>query len=96
MIKTKIKSLLNDRGMTQIDLAAKLGVQPETLSRTISGNPTLKSLTDIANALEVEIIRLFSSNMPTGYVEYNKEVFKINSVDDIKTLLVKIENASNH
>lgn len=92
MIKNRIKTILQDKGMTQADLAQKLRVLPETLSRTINGNPTLKSLTDIANALEVEVSDLFSSNHPKGFVEYDGKLHRITSTNDLKELLTMIGN----
>lgn len=47
--------------ISQKDLAGKLNVKQETISRQISGNPTLKTLIDIANALDVEVRDLFVS-----------------------------------
>jgi transcriptional regulator with XRE-family HTH domain len=93
MIKSKVKAILQNKNMTQIDLAAKLKVQPETLSRTINGNPTLKSLTDIAKALDIEVVELFSKNQPTGHIEYGNDIYAINSINDIKSLLVTIQNS---
>ncbi len=92
MIKNRVKAILHGKGMNQIDLANKLDIKPETLSRTINGNPTLKSLTDIANALEVEVSDLFSSNHPKGYVEYGGKLHHITSIDDLKALLTTISN----
>tara|TARA_R110000868_G_scaffold16672_7_gene74137 strand:+ start:1173 stop:1457 length:285 start_codon:yes stop_codon:yes gene_type:complete len=87
MIKNRVKILLSKKGITQIDLAAKLNIQPETLSRTINGNPTLKSITDIASALDVEVIELFETNSPNGFIEINGEVHTIKSFNDLYELV---------
>lgn len=87
MIKNKVKILLAKKGMTQIDLANKLDIKPETLSRTINGNPTLKSITEIANALDVEVIELFESNQPRGIIECAGKVHTITSLNDLKSLV---------
>lgn len=91
MIKNKVKSLLAKKGMTQIDLAAKLNVKPETLSRTINGNPTLKSITDIANALDVEVVELFETNSPNGFIEINGTVHTIKSYNDLHELFNSLD-----
>lgn len=91
MIKNKVKNILAKKGMTQIDLAAKLDVKPETLSRTISGNPTLKSMTDIANALDVEVVELFDSESPNGFIEINGKVHTIKSFNDLYSLVASLE-----
>ncbi len=91
MIKDKVKQILTQKGMTQIDLAAKLDVKPETLSRTISGNPTLKSITDIANALDVEVVELFDTDRPKGYIEIKGKVTTIKSFNDLYALVESLE-----
>lgn len=92
MVKNRIKSILHQRGMNQNDLAKELGVQPETLSRTINGNPTLKSLSEIAKVLKVDVGDLFSPSGPHGYVEYGDKLYKIKSVEDLKALMLTIDN----
>ncbi|MEP2057624.1 MAG: helix-turn-helix transcriptional regulator [Maribacter litoralis] len=95
MIKNRVKILLAKKGITQIDLAAKLNIQPETLSRTINGNPTLKSITDIATALNVEVVELFDSDKPRGIVEYLGKIYTITSLQDLNKLVNKIERVNN-
>lgn len=64
MIKARIKELLKEKGVTQKDLAERLNVKQETVSRQISGNPTLNTLKDIASALDVEVKDLFTESLP--------------------------------
>ena len=92
MISHRIKTILNKKGMTQVDLALKLGIGPNTLSRTINGNPTLKSITDIANALDVDVVDLFTSNNPKGFVEYKGTLHRITKKEDLETLLNNVNN----
>lgn len=56
----RIKEILKERGLTQKDLALKMGVAEISLSRSINGNPNLDTLQKISNALEVEISELFA------------------------------------
>lgn len=87
-----IKKILSSKGMTQIMLAKKLNVKPETLSRTINGNPTIKSLNEIANALNVEVVDLFNSREPKGFIEYNDNIYVIKRVTDLEDLLYQIKS----
>ena len=57
-IALKIRKLLRQQGMTQVDLAARLGVTPPQVSKLLSGkiNFELKTLVSIQNALGKPII----------------------------------------
>lgn len=55
----RIKDVCREKGITVSQLAEKMGIKQESLSRTINGNPTLETLEKIANALEVDITELF-------------------------------------
>jgi DNA-binding phage protein len=45
--------------MTLKDLAEKIGIARESLTRALDGNPTLSTIQGIATALEVNITDLF-------------------------------------
>ena len=56
----RIKELCKERGITQADLARRLGVRPSSLSQSISRNRlSADSLKRIADALGVDIGELF-------------------------------------
>lgn len=90
MIKDNLKKILQSKGMTQIQLAKKLGISPETLSRTIGGNPTLKSLNEISQAIDIEVSRLFGQLGVQGYLEFKGSTKKIGSLTDIADFLESI------
>lgn len=46
--------------MTAKELAEKLGISEGALSKSISGNPTLERIEQIASALGVEVYELFA------------------------------------
>lgn len=62
-IKLRVKDLLKEKGITQKDLAEKLGMTEVGLSIAIGedGNPPLKRLIEFADALGVDIIELFDA-----------------------------------
>ena len=68
-MKSYIKDILTLKGMTQQDLADKLGVKPATVSATIS-RPSFPTLERIAAALEVEPWQLLA---PPSVVEELKQ-----------------------
>ena len=57
----QIKELLKRRGMTAKELASKIGISEGALSKSLSGNPTLERLEQIAAALGVGVAELFEA-----------------------------------
>ena len=55
----KVKEICKVKGITVTQLAEKLNIKQESLSRTINGNPTIETLERIADTLEVSLIELF-------------------------------------
>ena len=60
-MKNKIKELRNELGLTQDDLARKVGVRRETIVFLEQGkyNPSLKLAHDVAKCLKTKIDDLF-------------------------------------
>lgn len=63
----RIKEILKQKGMTQKDLADRMGVAEISLSRSINGNPNLSTLEKIADALNVKIEELFAPKGETTH-----------------------------
>ena len=55
----KVKELCRNKGLTITQLAEKLNIKQESLSRAINGNPTIETLERIATALNVPVSELF-------------------------------------
>ena len=64
-LSTTVKELCRIQGLTLKDLAHRIGIAPESLSRTLNGNPQLSTLEAIASNLNVNLSDLFSSS-PTN------------------------------
>ena len=58
----RVKELLKQKGMTAKELATKMGVSEGALSKSLSGNPTLDKLLEIATALNVDVWELFTAS----------------------------------
>ena len=67
MVQLRIKELCKEKGITLNQLADKLGITRITLTRNISGNPTLSTLVNIAAALGVSVLDLFAPQ-PTNTI----------------------------
>ncbi len=63
LIGLRIKELRNNRGLTQEKLAELMGINPVYMSGIERGkeNPTLNTLINLSNALDVEIGDIFAS-----------------------------------
>lgn len=56
----RIAEILKSKGMTQTDLAEKIGISRVGLSKAINGNTTITTLRKIAVALDVPVPELFA------------------------------------
>ena len=56
----RIAEILKSKGMTQTDLAEKIGISRVGLSKAINGNTTITTLRKIAAALSVSVPELFA------------------------------------
>jgi transcriptional regulator with XRE-family HTH domain len=94
--RKKIKETCQKKGITQKDLADKLGITDISLNKTLRGEyPQLQTLEKIANALEVPITHLFEqpgNGETIGIIRHNGKSYEINSIDDIENLLEEIKN----
>ena len=59
-MELRVKELCKEKGLQMQELADKLGITRITLTRNISGNPTISTLENIAAALGVSVPELFA------------------------------------
>lgn len=94
-MKLSVKEVCKEKGLTIQDLADKMEMKRESLSRAINGNPTLETLEKIASALEVDITELFGPSFSggiIGVIRIRDTNYNINSVSDLSWLLDRIES----
>lgn len=63
----RIAEILKENGMTQTDLAERIGISRVGLSKAINGNTTITTLRKIAVALGVSVPELFAPQ-PTNTI----------------------------
>ena len=66
-MELRVKEICKERGLQMQELADKLGITRITLTRNISGNPTISTLENIAAALGVSVPELFAPQ-PTNTI----------------------------
>lgn len=60
-MELRIKEILKERNMKIAELAEAVGISQGAMSLAINGNPTLSTLTRIAEALNVQVVDLFEN-----------------------------------
>ncbi|WP_302104926.1 helix-turn-helix domain-containing protein, partial [uncultured Alistipes sp.] len=61
----RILELCKEKGITQKDLAEKIGMSPVGLAKAANGNPTVETLEKIAAGLSVSVTELFTPKSNT-------------------------------
>lgn len=72
-LKNKIKHLLLEQGLSQSDLANKIGVHRQVLTNWLNGtrNPKIENLKKIAKALNISVEDLLDDNKNFSDVQIN-------------------------
>jgi transcriptional regulator with XRE-family HTH domain len=88
----RVKNICKQQGITLKELADRMEVTPEAVTRMLSdnGNPTLSSLENIARALNMEVYELFdkfnANTLVRGYLEVGDKIHPINNFKDLQTI----------
>lgn len=81
----RIKEILKEKKLSQIDLAEKLEITTVGLNKIINGNPTAETLLKIAAVLEVDVRELFVSTKDEEttpiYIKENGEYNEIGTIN---------------
>jgi len=80
-----VRELCRTRGIQLRDVAAKMNMAPESLSRSLHGNPTLSTLCSLAQALDVPVSRLVAK----GGDKESEDLLGVISFGQGKTRVVK-------
>lgn len=67
-LANRVKEICSEKGLQMKDLAAIMNVKPESLSRTLNGNPQLSSLDNIAKALNIGVADLFADRVENNII----------------------------
>lgn len=89
-----VKAVIKERGLTLTEVAARMGISRVTLMQNLQRNPTQKTLMRIADAIGCDIAEFYkepSNQSVIGFVEINKEIHKVESLEDLKELVKKAD-----
>ncbi len=82
----RIKELCKEKHITMAEIAAKIGINPITLSQSLNGNPTLSRLQEVADVLGVGVNELFDTKIHSiyGCLWVNGKPYVVNTEDDVQ------------
>ena len=75
-MKLRLKEVAKNKNVSLKSIADKLGITPESLSRRCNGNTNLKSLQDIANAVECSIYELLPHDDTFNHFYDSKQLYQ--------------------
>ena len=80
ILANRVKKICADKGIQLKELAAIMDVKPESLSRTLNGNPQLSSLENIAKALNVGVADLFADKTENCVISSSTTLNSLHSI----------------
>lgn len=91
-----VKSVIKERGLTFTEVAKRMGISRVTLMQNLQRNPTQKTLIRIANAIGCDVADFYKEEIQSttgviGFVEIDKEIHKVESIEDLKRLVENSE-----
>lgn len=91
----RIKEILGERKLSIRSLAEIMGIDPASLSRSLSGKMTLDTLRKIASALNVEVWELFTPSVSkeelTALVDHRGRLYKASSINELQKIIEEIK-----
>lgn len=86
-LSLSVRMLCRKQGITMRQLAEKMQIAPESLSRAINGNPQLSTIQSIASNLNVEVADLFNTSLDqsdlTAIVVFRGKTLVTDNVDSL-------------
>lgn len=78
-IEENLKAFCRAKGLTLTDVANRIGTSPSNLVNRVKGNPTISTIEDIANALQVSVSELLSMRpeKTTGVAIIDGQVYQV-------------------
>lgn len=96
MIKLRIEEILREKRITKSAFADMLGIKKQNVNGVLE-TKNLDKIQEIADVLGVDYLELITDKEETpkptinGFVEYNENIYKIDSKEDLVSLLNIIE-----
>lgn len=96
-LSQSVRMLCRKQGITMRQLAEKMQIAPESLSRAINGNPQLSTIQSIASNLNVKVADLFNISLGqsdlTAIVVWRGETLVTDDINSLIDFATDIKNA---
>lgn len=96
-LSLSVRMLCRKQGITMRQLAEKMQIAPESLSRAINGNPQLSTIQSIASNLNVEVADLFNNSLDqtdlTAIVVWRGKTLVTDDINSLIDFATEIKNA---
>lgn len=91
--KLRVAELCKAKGLTQDELAKRIGISRIAMSKCINGNPTVGNLERIASELGVPVWQLFKGYKESfiAMVKSGDSFLCTNDIEDLKNFLAGIK-----
>lgn len=84
----RIKEIAKAKGIQQKEIAERIGVEPNTISRINNGeSTTVERLQQIAEVLDVSVKDLFEGNSPVIHLIINDKPHTFHSMSELKEFI---------
>lgn len=95
-MKLRIKEVIREQGFTVQSVADKIGKSKQSLHGIIEkGNPTINTLSDIADAINVPISKLYEEangeSELTALIQHKGDFYKATTIEELKKIVAEIE-----
>lgn len=81
----RVQEICKEKGINMQDLAKRMGITYQALYASVSGNPTIGKIKEIAQALDIDYLELLEERSDIKImIEYQGETKRITKNDIIK------------
>lgn len=95
IMNLRVKEIAKEKGMQMQQLADILGFTRTNLTASINGNPTLSTLENIANALNVEVTELFDRKGTfTALIDNGGALHRFDSVEALEGFILELKTSN--
>ena len=96
-LSLSVRMLCRKQGITMRQLAEKMQIAPESLSRAINGNPQLSTIQSIARNLNVEVADLFNNSLGqsdlTAIVVFRGKTLVTDNINSLLDYAIEIKES---